>query len=82
MCNCSKYVTETECERLKKRVKDGRFFIYIIKDTGLETALVPVGENPSVIAAQRNFYNSNGELEFFHVREHPCIKEQNHDEVL
>ncbi|MEA1848947.1 hypothetical protein U9K52_08495 [Chryseobacterium sp. MHB01] len=76
MCNCSKPVTATECERIKQRVKDGRFFIYIIKDTGLETALVPEGENPSSIAAQRNFYNSDGELEYYHVREHPCVNEE------
>lgn len=76
MCNCSKEVTETECQRIKFYVKDGRMFIYHIFDDErrLKIAFVPKDKTPLQVAEERGFYNENGELEFYHVKEHPCIK--------
>lgn len=77
MCNCSKPVTKTECERLKKFHTDPekRFFIYHIFNEGLKVRMVPPGINPNTIAQQAGFYNEAGQIEFYHVSEHPCIHE-------
>ncbi|MGH1520532.1 hypothetical protein [Chryseobacterium sp. JK1] len=79
MCNCSKPVTITECERLKKYARDpeGRFFIYHIFDgRGLEIAYVENDNNPNRVAIERGFINSEGLPEWFNVKEHPCIYEE------
>lgn len=74
-CNCSKPITPTECARLKEYKEDGRLFIYhIFDDVGLVVAYVPKGENPNKIAQERGFYNDKGELEWYLVTEHPCLK--------
>ena len=79
MCNCSKEITVTECQRLKKYNKDPlkRTFIYYVDDDkGLQVAHVPNGVNPNQIAIERNFYNSYGLLEWFNIKEHPtCFNE-------
>lgn len=78
MCNCSKVVTQTECQMLKEFNDDPlkRFFIYHISDeTGLEVAHVPEGQNPNQIALERGFKNESGQIEWFHISEHPCIHE-------
>jgi hypothetical protein len=78
MCNCSKPITKTECQRLKKYTSDPlkRFFIYYIHDEkGLQVACVPNHSTPLQIAIERGFYNSDNELEFFNIREHPCLNE-------
>jgi len=49
------------------------FIIYYISDElGLVARLVPDGQNPNDVATQNNFYNENGDLEWFHISEHPC----------
>lgn len=79
MCNCSKQVTETECTRLKKHLNDPekRFFIYHIFDDkrGLKIAQVPPGKTPNEVAIERGFINESGNVEWFHVSEHPCLYE-------
>ena len=75
-CNCSKEITWTECQTLKwyNSYKD-MMFIYHINSDGLLVAFVPKGENPNNVARQRNFLGENGNVEWYHVREHPCIYE-------
>lgn len=78
MCNCSKPITITECQRLKKYNSDAekRTFIYYVDDLkGLQVACLKKGDNPNQIAIQRNFYNSDGLLEWFNIKEHPCLSE-------
>lgn len=76
MCNCSKPITQTDCQRLKECLRDPerRTFIYHIfnDERGLKIACVQNGFSPKETAQERNFYNENGELEFYHVSEHPC----------
>jgi len=79
MCNCSKPLKKSDCQILRDFVNDPqkRFFIYHIFDDerGLKIAHVPKGENPNEIALQRNFINDDGLVEFYNVREHPCLYE-------
>lgn len=78
MCNCSKQITESECQRLRKYVKDplSRTFIYhVFDDTGLKVAFVPPEKNPNQIAIERGFLDENGNPEWYHVSEHPCLNE-------
>jgi hypothetical protein len=78
MCNCSKQITVTECQRLRKYNSDPlkRFFIYYVDDKkGLQVAFVPKDKTPLQIAHERNFYNSENQIEFFNIREHPCLTE-------
>lgn len=75
-CNCGKPITKTECAKLKEFYEDGRLFIYHIFDgRGLEVAYVPSSQNPNEIAKERGFYNEEGELEWYLLSEHPCIRE-------
>nr|DAS98795.1 MAG TPA: hypothetical protein [Caudoviricetes sp.] len=75
-CNCSKPIPKSDCERLRKFNKDPRLFIYhIFNDKGLVVAYVPKGENPNDIARERGFFNENGELEWYVITEHPCLKD-------
>lgn len=74
MCNCSKAVTDDECRQLKKWKESGLFIIYIIKDK-LIARNVPKGLSPVQIAIENDFYNEEGNLEFYHVKEHPCNQE-------
>lgn len=54
-----------------------RFFIYHISDDkGLMVAMVPKGINPNQIAIERGFINSENEVEFYSIMEHPCVNEQ------
>lgn len=74
-CNCSKPITPSECHFLKKCLNDGRMFIYHISDQkGLMVAYVPNGENPNQIAQERGFFNNKNELEWYYIKEHPCLK--------
>lgn len=79
MCNCSKTVTQTECQRLIEFATDPqkRFFIYHIfdDDRGLEVAYVKPGDNPNELALERGFVNEEGIPEWYNVKEHPCIYE-------
>ena len=78
MCNCSKPISQTDCQRLREFVNDPlkRFFIYHISDEkGLEVAYVPKGINPNQIALERGFVDENGEAQFYNVREHPCLND-------
>lgn len=82
MCNCSKPITANECEDLIGYYNDQfkRFFIFHISDKeGLIVRMVPKGINPATIAEEAGFYNSENELEFYHIREHPCI--QNYENI-
>jgi len=72
MCNCSKVVSQSDCQRLREHAKDGRFFIYNFKGDYLRIAYVPNGENPNSIAERYGYYNDNGDLEWFNIMEHPC----------
>ncbi|MCL1690411.1 hypothetical protein CMT52_17970 [Elizabethkingia anophelis] len=76
-CNCSKPLEQSDCERIKEHSKDGRSFIFHIfdDDRGLRIALVPPGESPNQIAINQNFFNTDGNLEWFNVKEHPCAYE-------
>ncbi|TQM18336.1 hypothetical protein FB551_4117 [Chryseobacterium aquifrigidense] len=80
MCNCSKPITKTECQILRKYVNDpeGRTFIYHVFDgeRGLEIAQVPQGINPNQIAIAREFIGSDGLPEWYYVKEHPCLYEK------
>lgn len=80
MCNCSKPITKTECHLLRKHVDDpeGRTFIYHVFDgeRGLEIAQVPKETFPNEIAIKRGFVDSDGFPEWFFVREHPCLYEE------
>lgn len=78
MCNCSKPITITECQRLKKYNNDPlkRTFIYYVDDyKGLQVAYVPKEKTPISIAIERNFYNSENQLEYYSIKEHPCLSE-------
>lgn len=78
MCNCSKPISQSDCDRLKEFVNDPlkRFFIYHISDEkGLLVAYVPKGVNPNEIALERGFINQYGEPEWYHVSEHPCLND-------
>lgn len=79
MCNCSKPITQTDCQKLREFNQDPekRFFIYHIfdDDRGLQIAFVPKGENPNKIALERGFINENGIVEHYHISEHPCLYE-------
>lgn len=78
MCNCSKPITITECQRLKKYHSDPlkrRFIYYIDDEKGLVVSVVKSGENPNQKAQERGFYNSQGQLEWFNIIEHPCLHE-------
>lgn len=81
MCNCSKPITKTECQILRKYVNDteGRTFIYHVfdGDRGLEIAQVPKEINPNQIAIEREFIGSDGFPEWYFVKEHPCLYEEN-----
>lgn len=80
MCNCSKEITITECQRLRKYNSDPlkRFFIYYVDDKiGLQVAYVPKGTNPINVAMERNFYNSDNQLEYYSIKEHPtCLRDE------
>lgn len=80
MCNCSKPITKTECQILRKYVEDPekRSFIYHIFDDerGLEIALVHDGQNPNIVALERGFVGLDGNVEWYYVREHPCLYEK------
>lgn len=80
MCNCSKAVTKTDCQLLKKYATDPekRFFIYHIFDgiRGLEIAHVPPNTNPNEVAKIRGFINEEGIPEWYSVVEHPCQYEE------
>ena len=76
MCNCRKEITVTECQRLRKYNLDTlkRSFIYYVDDEkGLQVACVPKEKTPIQIAIERGFYNSYNELEWFNIKEHPCL---------
>ncbi|KQR93295.1 hypothetical protein ASG01_08850 [Chryseobacterium sp. Leaf180] len=51
-----------------------RFFIYHINENGLRAAIVPKGENPNDIAVKNSFM-TNGKIEWFSTKEHPCLYE-------
>lgn len=76
-CNCSKEVTLTDCDRLRKFVADGRMFIYHIFDDErkLQVAFVPAERSPNAIAIERGFVNDKEDPEWFFVKEHPCLYE-------
>lgn len=80
MCNCSKAVTKTDCQRIKKFSSDPlkRVFIYHIfdGDRGLEIAHVPPGQFPNEVAKKRGFINEEGVPEWYYVQEHPCQYEE------
>ncbi|MGU3377473.1 hypothetical protein [Chryseobacterium sp. M5A1_1a] len=80
MCNCSKKITKTECQRLKKYVNDpdNRNFIYHVfdDDRGLSLAQVPKGEDPNEIATKNGFIGSDGFAEWYYIKEHPCLHEK------
>lgn len=79
MCNCSKMIEPSECDRLKKFNADPlkRFFIYHISDEkGLMVAYVPKGINPNHIALERGFTDENGEAQFYSTKEHPCLQDK------
>lgn len=79
MCNCSKAVTKTECQKLRKYADDpeGRNFIYHIFDDkrGLCLAQVPKDKNPNEIASINGFIGNDGFPEWYYVKEHPCLYE-------
>ena len=79
MCNCSKILTQTDCQRLREFFYDPqkRLFIYHIFDgeKGLQIRYVPNDKTPNEIAELNNFFNENGNLEWFHISEHPCLYE-------
>lgn len=78
MCNCSKIITQSECDILKELNNDPlkRFFIYHISDSkGLMVAYVPKGINPNQIAKERGFLDENNHPQWFNTKEHPCINE-------
>jgi hypothetical protein len=80
MCNCSKPISQTDCQRLLEYVQDPerRTFIYHIftESSGisrLEIAYVPKDQNPNEVAKERGFLNADGLPEWFHTNEHPCL---------
>lgn len=80
MCNCSKPITQTDCQRLLEFVRDPerRTFIYhIFTETPdlnrLEIAYVPKDHNPNDVAIERGFIGSDGLPEWYSVHEHPCL---------
>lgn len=80
MCNCSKAVTKTDCQLLKKYSTDPlkRTFIYHIFDgvRGLEIAHVSPEMKPNEVAKLRGFLNEEGVPEWYYVHEHPCLYEE------
>ncbi|WP_347216720.1 hypothetical protein [Chryseobacterium sp.] len=80
MCNCSKTITKTECHFLRKYAEDPerRNFIYHVFDDerGLEIAQVLKGQNPNDIAIHRGFVGTDGNAEWYFVKEHPCLYEK------
>ena len=80
MCNCSKPITKTECQILKKYAEDPekRLFIYHVFDDerGLEIAYVANRDFPNKTALKRGFVDSKGIPEWYYVKEHPCLYEK------
>lgn len=80
MCNCSKSLTMTDCQRLRDFNNDPlkRFFIYHIFDDekGLKIRHVPKDSNPNTIALENGFLDENGNPQWFRTNEHPCLYEQ------
>ncbi len=80
MCNCSKSITKSECDILRKYAFDveGRFFIYHVFDAprGLEIAEVKKGELPNRRALDLGFVTPEGVPEWYNVKEHPCLYEK------
>ena len=80
MCNCSKPVTKTECQVLRKYANDpeNRNFIYHVfsDERGLMLAQVPKEKNPNQIAIDNKFIGSDGLPEWYFVKEHPCLYEE------
>ena len=73
-CNCSKPITLEDCDLLKWYLRHPNLFIiYHINDKGLQIAHVPKDKNPNQIALERGFINEDGNIEWFHGREHPCL---------
>lgn len=76
MCDCSKLVTLSECQRLRKYNADPekRFFIYHIFDDlrGLKIAYVPKDDNPNNVALKRGFVDDKGNPKWYNIKEHPC----------
>ncbi len=83
MCNCSRPISQTDCQRLLDCVLDPNkgFFIYHIfsekKQNRLEIASVPANKNPNTVAIERGFIDKNGNPEWYNVNEHPCIYKKN-----
>lgn len=79
MCDCSKQIKQTDCDRLKEFNNDPekRFFIYHIFDDfrGLQVAYVPNGINPNQIALERGFIDQNDNAKWFSTLEHPCLND-------
>lgn len=79
MCNCSKPITQTDCQRLREFNQDPekRFFIYHIFDDErrLQVAFVPKDKNPNQIAIERGFVDNKGLAQWFKTNEHPCLNE-------
>lgn len=80
MCNCSKPITKTECQILRKYIEDpegGNFIYHVFDDErGLSLAKVPKGTNPNEIALKNEFIGSDGLPEWYYVKEHPCLYEK------
>lgn len=76
MCNCSKPISQTDCQKLIEcnRDPEKRLFIYHIFDDkrGLKIACVS-DRNPNDVAIERGFVDENGQPEWFTTREHPCL---------
>lgn len=79
MCNCSKSISQTDCQRLLECIRDleKRFFIYhIFSSDGnnkLEIACVKPDKNPNDVAIERKFIDKDGNPEWYHITEHPCL---------
>lgn len=80
MCNCSKSISQTDCQRLLDCILDPekRFFIYhIFSDSDgknrLEIACVKKNEDPNEKAKQLGYVDSKGVPEWYNVNEHPCL---------
>lgn len=79
MCNCSKQISQTDCQKLLDCLLDTqkRFFIYHIftESNGknrLEIACVG-DKNPNDVAIERGFIGEDGNPEWYNINEHPCI---------
>lgn len=82
MCNCSKPISQTDCQRLLECMQDSqrRTFIYhTFTETPdfnrLEIAHVPKDQNPNDVAKKRGFLDDAGNVEWFYIHEHPCLYE-------